>query len=266
MDLKFEQKSSGVYEAEFKIEEAGSYFVTAQAVRRVPMKDKDGNILKDKEGKPIFNEEGVDSVRGGVTIPYSPEFSDLETNTALLEKLKATTEGEAVPDNDAALADAARANLAFRPGLPRFRSLQAVWFWLLALAGLLLFFDVAVRRISLEPGEVVGPVQRMWDRLRGRTPIPKQAEFLDRLKSRKATVSESLEKEKAARRFDAGEGGPVVTAPPGADDMREAPKPTPRRPTKPELQPATDEGDDFASRLMKAKKKAMEGRDMKKEE
>src|SRR5262249_48909743 len=145
LDLKFEQKSSGAYEAEFKAEEAGSYFVTAQAVRRMPMKDKDGNIIKDKEGKPAFNEEGFARVRGGVTIPYSPEFSDLETNTTLLERLRTTTEGEAFADNDKVLAEAASAKAAFRPGLPRFRSLQAVWFWLLALTAMLLFFDVAVR-------------------------------------------------------------------------------------------------------------------------
>ncbi len=32
--LKFEQKNSGIYEAEFKADEAGSYFVNAQASRR----------------------------------------------------------------------------------------------------------------------------------------------------------------------------------------------------------------------------------------
>src|SRR5262249_29476419 len=33
-ELKFEQKNSGQYEAEFKAEDAGSYFINAQAVRR----------------------------------------------------------------------------------------------------------------------------------------------------------------------------------------------------------------------------------------
>lgn len=265
MDLKFEQKSSGVYEAEFKAEEAGSYFVTAQAVRQVPLKDKDGNIVKDKEGKPIFNEEGFDNVRGGVTIPYSPEFSDLETNTALLENLRQTTEGVSIADSDAAMREAAAAGLVFRPGLPRFRSLQPVWFWLLMLTAIVLFFDVAVRRIAIEPAAVVEPVQRFWDRLRGRTPAPKQPEFFDRLRSRKAEISESLAKDKAARRFDAGEGGPTIVAPPGADEMRETPKPTTPRPTK-QPEPTAEQGEDFASRLMKAKKKAMEGRDRKKDE
>ena len=58
VELKFEQKNSGEYEAEFKAEEAGSYFVNAQATRKV-------KIAKD--GKEIEVEEGVDSVRAGVT-------------------------------------------------------------------------------------------------------------------------------------------------------------------------------------------------------
>ena len=39
-ELKFEQKNSGVYEAEFKADEAGSYFVNAQARCTVKTKDE----------------------------------------------------------------------------------------------------------------------------------------------------------------------------------------------------------------------------------
>ena len=37
-ELKFEQKNSGQYEAEFKADEAGSYFVAAQPTRIVKKK------------------------------------------------------------------------------------------------------------------------------------------------------------------------------------------------------------------------------------
>src|SRR5205807_673647 len=77
LDLKFEQKSSGQYEAEFKAEEAGSYFINAKAIRSVP---------QIKDGKTVIVEES-DSIRSGVTLPYSPEFADLESNTALLKRL-----------------------------------------------------------------------------------------------------------------------------------------------------------------------------------
>ena len=67
--LEFVQKNSGQYELEIKAEDAGSYFVTAQAVRTKKVVGRDGKTYDD--------EEGVDSVRSGVTVPYSPEFAEL---------------------------------------------------------------------------------------------------------------------------------------------------------------------------------------------
>src|SRR5262249_15456960 len=64
LELKFEQKNSGLYEAEFKAEEAGSYFINAQAKRTVK------TLVKGKEVSTVES----DSIRSGVTIPYSPEF------------------------------------------------------------------------------------------------------------------------------------------------------------------------------------------------
>src|SRR6202022_1442096 len=119
--LKFEQKNSGVYEAEVKAEEAGSYFINAQATRTVKVKGKDG--------KETEIEEGVDSVRAGVTIPYSPEFADLESNTALLERLREMTGGKSYADADTALAATAREGEVFRPGPTLLKSLQPIWYW-----------------------------------------------------------------------------------------------------------------------------------------
>src|SRR5439155_3105687 len=81
IELKFEQKNSGQYEAEFKAEEAGSYFINALAKR---------GVTTMKDGKEVVTEES-DSVRSGVTLPYSPEFADLESNTALLRRLSEVT-------------------------------------------------------------------------------------------------------------------------------------------------------------------------------
>src|SRR5262249_41869178 len=101
VELHFEQKNPGQYEAEFKAEEAGSYFLNAQAVRKVPVTDKDGKVKGEVE-------EGFDSIRSGVTIPYSPEFSDLESNTALLERLRSMTDGKSYQDDAVALSTVAR--------------------------------------------------------------------------------------------------------------------------------------------------------------
>jgi uncharacterized membrane protein len=259
---RFEQKRSGVYEAEFKAEEAGSYFINAMA-KRV------------QEGKMV----DVDSVRAGVTIPYSPEFADNESNTTLLEKLRDMTGGKTITEEILAKAaspsdpsaEATRAELAgdvFRAGLPQFKNLQPVWFWLVFLTGVLLFFDVAVRRIAVQPAEAVAAAERVWERLRGRAGQQEQTpQFIDRLQSRKLQVSEALDQLRAARRFDAGERAAV--APRGADEATatEPRAPISRTPPQPKIAPeAQQEAADYASRLLKAKKRVWQEREQDKPE
>src|SRR5262249_22285328 len=133
-DLHFVQKNSGQYELEIKAEESGSYFITAQATRVVKVTGKDG-VEREVE-------EGVDSVRTGVTVPYSPEFADLESNTALLDRLRAITGGQRYDDNAAALAETAARGMVFRPAPQAIKSQQPLWYWLLFLSGLILLADV----------------------------------------------------------------------------------------------------------------------------
>lgn len=266
LQLKFEQKNSGVYEAEFKAEESGSYFINAQPTRKTKVVKK---VLKD--GKEVETEveveEGIDSVRYGVTIPYSPEFADMESNTALLEKLREMTGGVTIADDADALADAARSGEVFRAGLPRIKSLQPIWFWLVMATAILLFFDVAVRRIAVEPLVVVTYAQRLWGRIRGKAVVAEQTpQFIDRLKSRKAQIGEALDRGKATKRFDADESASAAP-PPGAAD---APTAQPRTPARPPQQPQVgpdkeQEAADYASRLLKAKKRVWQERDKDKE-
>ncbi len=137
-ELNFVQKNSGVYEAEIKAEESGSYFLNAQAVRTRKVKGPDG---KDRDGK----EEAIDSVRAGVTLPYSPEFAELESNTALLEEIRTITGGQEYSDDAELLSEAASAGTVFRPPVVRSRSSLPFHYWLLFLAAGLLFLDVAAR-------------------------------------------------------------------------------------------------------------------------
>jgi hypothetical protein len=251
-DLAFVQKNSGQYELEIKAEEAGSYFVTAQATRMVKKVGRDG---KEHE-----IEEAVDGVRSGVTLPYSPEFSETESNTALLERIRELTEGRSYADDDAALAEAARTGAVFRSGPDRVKSKLPLWHWLLFAAGVLLFFDVAVRRIALDPVKVRETANRAWARLRGRSLAPQREEFYERLRSRKSVVSEGLARPAAARRFEVPEGS--TPAPTAADASKApAPPPTPAAPP-PSVGPqaGAPPPEDFAARLMKAKKKAMDER------
>jgi hypothetical protein len=253
--LEFVQKNSGQYELEIKAEDAGSYFVTAQAVRK--------RTVVGRDGQPHEVEEGVDSVRGGVTVPYSPEFADQETNTALLDKLRDTTGGRAYEDDDAKLEAAAKAGDVFRPGLPRVKSLLPLWHWLLFATGVLLFFDVAVRRVTVDTPQVVTTALNWWARLRGLPLRPDgRPEFMERLQTRKQAVTAKEARTRAGARF---ESTGDVSLPLGAD----ATGPLPTTPTTPSARPAAKqeaapqpeaEVGDYASRLARAKKKALEQR------
>ena len=263
LELRFEQKNSGLYEAEFKADEAGSYFVNAQAKRKV---------TELVNGKEVTREE-VDSVRAGVTIPYSPEFSDLESNSALLEKIRDMTGGETINelrlakaadlrDPDADSEKSSLASQVFRAGLPQFKNLQPVWFWLVFYTGVLFFFDIGIRRIAIQPSEAVGSAVVVWQKLRGRAAAAVQSpQFINRLQSRKAAVSETLEQLRSARRFEPGEkvaahipSSAEATAASNGPSLRAAP----RQRLAPDGQ---QEPADFASRLLKAKKKVWEERD-----
>jgi hypothetical protein len=249
-ELRFVQKNSGVYEAEVKAEEAGSYFITAQATRTRTVKGRDGKVREV--------EEGVDSVRSGVTLPYSPEFADLETNTALLERLRELTDGRAYVDDDQALAEAARSGDLFRPGPGRVKSLLPLWYWLVSLTCVLLFFDVATRRLAVDVKQAATVAQNAWARLRGR-PVaePSREAYVERLQTRPAQAGT-----RAAQRF---EGGWVVGgAPLGADATAPPRPPGPgARPAAqaPEAAPQPEPQGDVFTRLQQAKKRALEERD-----
>jgi hypothetical protein len=216
---------------------------------------------KGRDGKEYEVEEAVDSVRSGVSLPYSPEFADTESNTALLERMRELTDGQRYEDDDAALAEAARSRAVFRRGPERVKSLLPLWHWLLFAAGVLLFFDVAVRRIALDSVKVRETAMRAWSRLRGRSVAPPPEEFFERLRSRKTVVSEGLARPTAARRFEAPEGAPP--APDGPDTGAAPMPPPPPQPTSPPpgaAPQAEAPAEDLMSRLQKAKKKAMDER------
>lgn len=238
VEIKLEQKAAGVYEAEFQADEVGAYFLNVRAEWQ-------------KGGKTL-----VDNVRAGVTIPYSPEFAEMEGNRGLLEKIRETTGGKIYEEDE--LAKAAAVGDIFRANPHGQQSLQPLWPWLVLLAGVCLFFDVAIRRIALEPAALWARAESLWGALRRQEAAPATTVFLERLQTRKAQVGEALEKQKA-RRFEGQEGAssaaPEATVAGPASEL-------PKKPTTPAKKaPKEEEPADFATRLMRAKKKAMEDRD-----
>jgi hypothetical protein len=238
--LVFVQKNAGQYEAEVKADEAGSYFIAAQAVRKRKMKGPDGKEVEV---------EDRDGVRAGVTLPYSPEFSDLETNAPLLKNLVAITnedeeEGRVYEDDPEALAEAAKKDV-FRAPRTRSRSSLPFHYWLLFLAAGLLLLDVAVRRLAFDPREAAENAAYVWARLRGRpVPPPQKKTTVERLQAKTPG---------AGRRFEGVPGleVPKPTATPSA--------PRPAAGGVPEAKPqAAAEAGDVLDALAKAKKKVWE--------
>jgi uncharacterized membrane protein len=241
-ELKFVQTSGGTYEAEVAAEEVGSYFINVSAHWR------------DDQ-----NQEYNQSVRSGVTIPYSPEFAEMESNTGLLTKIAELTGGQVYRETDESLRRAGRSGEVFRPMPLSHSSMQTLWPWFVFLAGLCLLCDIAVRRIAIDPSIAWAHATVMWERLRGRAVVDSGAEVLERLKSRKLQIGEAMSREKATRRFEAEEG--ATTAPVAAASATAAPERP--KPVAPRPAPKKEEVEDYATRLMKAKKRALEEREKK---
>jgi uncharacterized membrane protein len=272
--VTFKPNKSGYYEAEFDATEAGAYFLNVQAEAdeldadgkpiMVPQL-KDGKPVLDKDGKPVMvPKRRTFAARAGVTVPYSPEFIDLESNTALMKKLAEATGGEYFdePNDPAALV---RAHDFYRPGPTVVRSVLPFWFWLVFAAGVLLFLDVGVRRISLEFKEVRHGARKLWAKLRRNEDLPDDEDgVLSKLGKRKQATAATMAK-RAAKKFEATGDLPADAAPAGADDYAAdqtkrggalPPPPPARGSTKTE-----DDNDDFMSRMRKAKERGQKKQD-----
>lgn len=230
--VEFVRTGAGRYEAEFPADEAGAYFVSVQALR---------------------NGEVIDGARAGITVPYSPEFADVESNTPLLKRIADITGGKIYDEDEASLMNAAKTGEVFREAPRTVRALLPMWFWLVFVAGVCLLFDVGIRRVSLEPREVWTWSERRWRKLRTREVVEDKSEALDRLFKAKESAAERIEREKAGRRFDAESAPPAAEVPKIEDG---ASLPPPLVPPPPAPTRRAEPTEDFLSRMQKAKRRA----------
>jgi len=190
----------------------------------------------------------------------------MESNPSLLLRISTAAGGKMYTDDPDELAKQASSGDLYRMPPVQSKSLQNVWYWLLLLTGVGLFFDVAVRRIAVDPAEAAALVTTKWELLRGIRAEEPKVVMLDRLKSRKEQVAESLEKGKAARRFEGGDA-PVQAPPSAAEAPAPGTRPPPRPPSAPKVAPdAEGQAADYASRLLRAKRRAMQERDKDKDQ
>lgn len=239
-EITLEPVSAGVYEGFVETAQAGNYSVAASMV--LPDKDGPGGLRSVIVG------------RGAMAVPYSPEFATVEDNAGLLERLAQVTGGRVLDEKSFG-----KDNLFLHEGSYA-RRLQPIWHWLLFCAAVMLVIDAAVRRISVDPMVIAQRTKKMVQEMSGPKELAETSqEYLGRLKKGKADagviVAEPIVVTNiATRKFEAPTD--FVATEEKKDAAPTTPKPAAPKPM---------EADDFASRLMKAKKKARDEMDQQKE-
>ncbi len=241
--LALTQVGPGVYEGEFDARAAGSYVAS----------------FKYRIGSGAAAVAGT--LQTGLSVAYSPEYRQLETNLALLRELADRTGGRVL--------ETEQAQTTFdRAGLPPARSLRPLWEYLIRWMLLLFLLDVAVRRVAISPVELVRKLRRRIAEMgAARQPTEASAAVLSTLKGARERLREQ------------------ATAPPGPSDAGPAPDRSARyEPAEPDSKVTERLSDalggaseldqpvvarpprkksqttetDFTSRLLKAKRRARE--------
>ena len=161
--LEILQTGPGHYEAKFDADLPGSYIIGLQY--------KKGN--------------DIGFVQTGVASSYSPEYAQRQANPLFLENLARIGNGRVLP-----LAFDPQTVDVFRRDLPEALTREPAWPNLLALALALFLFDVAVRRIAIDPRAVAAGARGWLADLAGRWRTQQERETLGSLKQRRQQVQE----------------------------------------------------------------------------
>jgi hypothetical protein len=146
------------------------------------------------------------------------------------------------------------------------RSFQDLWPNLLWLACCLFLGDVAIRRVAPDVDRMKKLVKDGWQRLRGREVAP-ATEYMEKLKSRKAEVTDQLDRTRSATRF---EPPPLPTPSMPLDEpllTGELTDAAPARPAARESRPGLGPSEkpaaaeSYTNRLLRAKQKVWEERE-----
>jgi uncharacterized membrane protein len=240
IDVRLEQTAPGRYVGDFSSEAAGSYLIA------------------------INPGDGGGVIRTGVSVGYSPEYRDQETNLPLLESLARLnaaggTAGRLIDADLSANAasDAGAATDPFRRDLPLAYSGQSAWPWFVVAATCVFWADVFVRRVHFDVAAIAATVSQYLGTLFGRRQAPAPAETLRRLQTRKAEIADQI----ANRRFaNAGESLESIGSPLPIESHPEPSRPAAteaEETTPPQSPPHASEaagGSIYTERLLKAKK------------
>jgi hypothetical protein len=242
-EVQIDQVAPGRYVGEFAVDQAGSYFI---------------NVVPGPGYAPILT---------GVSVPYSSEFRDRETNVTLLQNLAKLQPKEGEPgkviDGEMrrdSLDDLLQVN-TFRHNLAKAVSSQDIWPILVVLTACLFFGDVFIRRVTVH-FYWIGPAFRwLVDRVFRREREEVADDRMERLRSRKAEIAGQIDVRRAAARFEPEADDTADRAAKDLDDvLAEAAgggaDAAPRPPGPQTETAAEDEQQSYTGRLLEAKKKA----------
>jgi uncharacterized membrane protein len=249
VDLKIRQTAPGRYVGEFDSPQSGSYFMM------------------------LNPGAGMAPILSGVNVPYSPEYLDRDTNEGLLHGLaglptKGPNEpGVVIEDKQGTDLPELKSLLEFDPyrhNLTKASSSQDVWHLMMLIAACLFFGDVFVRRVQIGFEWLPPLLVRARNFILRRQPEAAPAEMIERLRSRKAAISQQIEARRAEARFEPAPDAPApdaLTPDGGSPPSGSRPAGSSGSPTQggvgPQGEPQQEE-EDYTSRLLRAKKKAAE--------
>lgn len=237
-ELRLEQAGPGRFEAVFPAERRGAY-LASMAYR----------IGAGEQAR-------VGSIQAGVAISHSPEHSTVRHDEAVLTSLARQTDGRVLrPDQPLAV---------FEPwSIPPIEMRQPIWEDLVRLVVLLFLLDVAVRRLAVHPIHALRRLRAFLGEMAG-TPAPAGAsQTVAALRGARERAREGLSPRAAAPDATSGD---VVGDPDGAaeDDLSRALRGDGdmRRPVvKSPDGPRRGGDDEYAARLLRAKRRARGERD-----
>jgi hypothetical protein len=239
--IAIEQVAPGRYVGSFPSEMAGSYLI----------------VVNPGDGKA--------PIRTGVNVGYSAEYTDNETNLALLNSLAKIPAGDGPAGVfvDPGLSQVAFAKEIaqnpFRRDLPPAIMNQSIWPWLVVLGSCLFWGDVFVRRVQINLDWLWVAIGRLRDKILGRVREAEVPETMSRLRSRKQQIEEQIEGRRTAARFEITDptaaAGPLPTE---ADPTSTIPKGPAAQPT---MKPDAPDAESYTERLLKAKKQVWRDRD-----
>lgn len=252
LPLKLQQVAPGRYVGEFAADQAGNFFLTVQT--GTEELEVDGR-RQQRARPPLIT---------GISVPYSSEYRDRETNLALLKMLAETKprggdRGQVLGEdlNRESLEELTSAD-TFRQSLEKAVSSQDIWPLILLIAACVFFADVFIRRVTVDFTWVPVTWRALTKRLGWDEDEVPAEEHLERLRDRKAAVAGQIDERRSAVQFE-------PETPPSEGDVDKLLRPeetrstSPRSAAKPEIAPGAEpekEEESYTARLLKAKRQA----------